>query len=180
MNNPVKTNGEAPRGASPHIKVKSKLAWPEMGFAICLLIIAAVLAFAVSNISATVQYSRVGPQAFPIVMIIALMVCGVAFVFQALRGGWRNAEEREEVDWVGLALVGLGIIIMSYSIRAIGFIPAGSLLFVMVAAGFGSRRYGVNILAAIILTTVVYIGLTRGLTISLPEGPIERLFLALR
>lgn len=180
MNHPIKTNGEAPSGASPHIKAKFKLAWPEMGFAICLLIIAVVLAFAVSNISATVQYSRVGPQAFPIVMIIALMVCGAAFVWQAFRGGWRNAEEREEVDWVGLTLVGLGIIVMSYSMRVIGFIPAGSLLFVMVAAGFGSRRYGVNILAAIILTTVVYIGLTRGLTISLPEGPIEHLFSALR
>lgn len=180
MSHPIKTDGEAPHGASPLIKAKFKLAWPEMGFAICLLMTAVVLAFAVSNISATVQYSRVGPQAFPIVMIIALMVCGAAFVWQAVRGGWRNAEEREEVDWIGLALVGLGIIVMSYSMRIIGFIPAGSLLFVMVAAGFGSRRYGVNILAAMILTTVVYVGLTRGLTISLPEGPIEQLFSALR
>lgn len=180
MSHPIKTNREAPHGASPRIEAKFKLAWPEMCFAICLLIIAVVLAFAVSNISATVQYSRVGPQAFPIVMIIALMVCGAAFVWQAFKGGWRNAEEREEVDWIGLALVGLGIIVMSYSMRAIGFIPAGSLLFVMVAAGFGSRRYGINIFTAVVLTTVVYIGLTRGLTISLPEGPIEHLFSALR
>jgi len=141
---------------------------------------AAVLAYAVSDISATVQYSRVGPQAFPIVMIIALMMCGAAFVWQAFKGGWRTAEEREEVDWVGFALVGLGIIVMSYTMRIIGFIPAGSLLFIMVAFGFGSRRFGMNILAAMILTTVVYVGLTRGLTISLPEGPVERLFSATR
>ena len=180
MSHPTRTNREAPHGASPFIKAKPKLAWPEMGFALCLLSMAAVLAYAVSDISATVQYSRVGPQAFPIVMIIALMMCGAAFVWQAFKGGWRTAEEREEVDWVGFALVGLGIIVMSYTMRIIGFIPAGSLLFIMVAFGFGSRRCGMNILAAMILTTVVYVGLTRGLTISLPEGPVERLFSATR
>lgn len=180
MSHPAKTNGEAPHGASPLIETKPKPAWPEMGFAICLLIMAAVLAYAVSDISAAIQYSRVGPQAFPIVMIVALMMCGAAFVWQAFKGGWRTSEEREEVDWFGFALVGLGIIVMSYSMRIIGFIPAGSLLFVMVAFGFGSRRVGMNILAAVVLTTIVYVGLTRGLTINLPEGPVEHLLSAMR
>ncbi len=180
MSHPAKTRGGAPEGASPLIEAKSELAWPEMGFAVCLLIIAAVLAYAVSDISAAVQYSRVGPQAFPIVMIVALMMCGAAFVWQAFNGGWRTAEEREEVDWPGFALVGLGILVMSYTMRIIGFIPAGSLLFIMVAFGFGSRRIVLNILAAVILTTVVFVGLTRGLTISLPEGPVEHFFSAMR
>ena len=47
---------------------------------------------------------------------------------------------------------------------------ASAVLFVCVAFGFGSRRYLRDVVIAIVLAIVTYVGFTRGLGLQLPAG----------
>jgi putative tricarboxylic transport membrane protein len=52
-----------------------------------------------------------------------------------------------------------------------GFIIASTLLFVMIARGFGSRQPVRDAVIAVVLAAVVFFLFTLGLGLSLPKGP---------
>jgi putative tricarboxylic transport membrane protein len=57
-----------------------------------------------------------------------------------------------------------------------GFILATTALFVTTSRAFGRRAVLADLGIALVLTTVIYLGFDRLLTLSLPAGPLERLF----
>jgi putative tricarboxylic transport membrane protein len=98
-------------------------------------------------------------------------------------------------DWKSLALIGLGLAVqiclldpadapfgidalfkqlsapVAHAVTAIsGFIPTETILFVCVAAAFGSRRHLRDALIGLILAIIAYIGFVHGLRLPLPAG----------
>jgi putative tricarboxylic transport membrane protein len=65
-----------------------------------------------------------------------------------------------------IAIIGLGG----------GFIPATAILFAATATAFGRRAIAVDLAIGAVLGVVVFLLFDKLLTLSLPAGPIERLF----
>ena len=64
--------------------------------------------------------------------------------WHAIFGGWRNVpldqEGHDAPDWMAFGIISAGIVLHMIVIGWAGFIIAGTLLFVLIARGFGSRR----------------------------------------
>lgn len=79
---------------------------------------------------------------------------------------------RASLAWVLGALVGLIVIIELGG----GFVLASTWLFAGTARGFGQRLSLKPLVVGGVLATVVYLFFTKGLSLALPAGPLERLF----
>ena len=115
-----------------------------------------------------------GPQVMPIVIAVGLGILAIGNLVDALRG---NLPARESADpkAVWLILAGLALLIAIIGIGG-GFILATSALFVTTSTAFGRRAILADTAIALVLTTLIYIAFDRLLTLSLPAGPLERLF----
>lgn len=141
--------------------------------AIALALLAAVIAIDASRIQANVTYGM-GPQAVPYVIAIGLGVLALGNLINALRGDF---PEREDMDFrpVGLVLAGLAGMIAIIGFGG-GFIPAMTVLFAATATAFGRRAILTDLVIGFVIGTVIYLAFSRLLTLSLPAGPLERLF----
>lgn len=135
-----------------------------------LIVLAGVVAWDASRIGGIVQYARIGPQTIPFVIAGCLATLGLWTVFEALRGDFpeREPQEAMPVLWI----VG-GLLLQLLTIKLIGFSIATGLLFALVARGFGERRFWISIPFGIVLAIVVWVVFARGLSLTLPHGPLE-------
>jgi putative tricarboxylic transport membrane protein len=117
-------------------------------------------------------YARVGPQAFPYFIALALAAVGLYFIWNA----WAPGAKREVVaegfatDWRALFIIGAGLLIHLNILKPLGFVISGVFLFLCVAFAFGSREYLRDGIVAVILALVSYLGFTHGLGLQLPPG----------
>ena len=141
--------------------------------AIALALLALVLVWDASQIQSNTTYGM-GPQAMPIVIAVGLGLLAIGNLYDALRG---NLPERESADpkAVWLILGGLAALIAIIGFGG-GFILATSALFVTTSAAFGRRAVLADTAIALVLTTLIYLAFDKLLTLSLPAGPLERLF----
>ncbi len=135
-----------------------------------LLVLAAIIAWDASRVGGGGQYARIGPQTIPYVIAVCLAVLGILTIFEALRGDFPEREQQElrPVLWI----VG-GLLIQLLTIRFIGFSIATGLLFAFVARGFDERRFWISIPFGIVLSLLVWALFARGLSLTLPHGPLE-------
>lgn len=157
---------EAPQG---HAKAD------RAGFVIAglLALLAVVLVWDASKINAVTTYGM-GPEATPVVIAIGLGILAIANFIDALRG---NLPPRESADPVAVWLIlgGMAALIAIIGLGG-GFILAASVLFVATSAAFGRRAVVADTIIALVLTTLIYLAFDKLLTLSLPAGPLERLF----
>ena len=141
--------------------------------ALGLVLIAVVLVVDALRIQATVVYGM-GPQAVPILVAIGLGVLAVGNLINALRG---EGSAREDMDFrpVLLILAGLALMITVIGVGG-GFIPAMTILFAATATAFGRRAIVADLIIGFVISTVIYLAFSKLLTLSLPAGPLERLF----
>lgn len=141
--------------------------------ALALLLIAAVLVADALRIQANVVYG-LGPQAMPIIVAIGLAVLAAGNLVNALRDA---GAEREDMDFrpVLLILAGLAAMIPIIGLGG-GFIGAMTLLFAATATAFGRRAIVADLVIGFVIATVIYLAFSKLLTLSLPAGPLERLF----
>jgi putative tricarboxylic transport membrane protein len=141
--------------------------------ALALALIAAVLVVDASRIQANVVYG-LGPQAMPIIVAIGLAILALGNLINALRG---DTSDREDMDFrpVLLILAGLALMIAVIGVGG-GFIPAMTLLFAATATAFGRRAIATDLAIGLVIATVIYLAFSKLLTLSLPAGPLERLF----
>lgn len=108
-----------------------------------LVALALGLAWGASSVSSEAGYGGVGPNFFPWVVSIALLVCGVLCVVHALTGGFRALEEAsggERAHWKGFAWVSAGLLLNALLITTLGFILSCALCFVLSVRGFKSSE----------------------------------------
>jgi putative tricarboxylic transport membrane protein len=141
--------------------------------ALALALLAAVLVWDASQLTSNTMYGM-GPQAMPIVIAIGLGLLAIGNLFDALRG---NLPARESADPKAVLLIlgGLAALIAIIGFGG-GFILATSALFVTTSAAFGRRAVLTDTAIALVLTTLIYLAFDKLLTLSLPAGPLERLF----
>jgi putative tricarboxylic transport membrane protein len=139
-----------------------------LGFALVLLgilILAGTLSITVAP-----AYSRVGPRVFPFAVAAGTIVLGLLYAFESWKGAQTPAGDHAVKPWP-IALISTGIIADALLMPKLGFILSSSILFLLVAAGFGSRRYLRDGLIGLALSAVAYVIFVHGLGLRLPAGP---------
>jgi putative tricarboxylic transport membrane protein len=144
-----------------------------LAIALGLLALAALVAYDASQLPAAATYARIGPQAAPYWIAAGLAGCGVLTVVAALRGSFpaREPDHWQPVAWIvggllfQIAAVGLGL----------GFIPATAVLFAATSRAFGRRAFATDLAIGLSIGIGLYLLFTKVLTLSLPQGPLERL-----
>jgi putative tricarboxylic transport membrane protein len=141
--------------------------------AVVLLALAGLIAWDTTTLQITATYGP-GPKAMPLVVMTGLIVLAIGNLYLAFRGEF---PEREPAAWTPILLIlgGLLAVIVLIGIGG-GFIPATAILFAATAAGFGRRAVVTDLAIGLVLATAAYLMFAKVLTLSLPMGPIERLF----
>ena len=124
-------------------------------------------------------YAQVGPGVVPRVVGTVLVILGAFLLREAFTGGFRGVDEEAEaklpMDWVSFAWVSGGIIAYGLLVERAGFVISSTLLFVLVARGFNSRRWLLNVITGLLLAVIVFAIFNYGLGLTLPAGVIAPL-----
>jgi putative tricarboxylic transport membrane protein len=115
-----------------------------------------------------------GPKVMPIVVSIGLTLLAIGNAVGALRG---DLPARDSLDWKPIALIlgGLACLIILIAIGG-GFMIGTALLFATTSAAFGRRAFLTDLLIGAVIAVFIYVLFAKLLTLSLPAGPLERLF----
>ncbi len=122
-------------------------------------------------------YAQVGPGVVPRAVGVVLLLLGAALLREVFTGGFRGVDEAAELhlpmDWPAFAWVSGGILAYGVLIESLGFIFSSTILFVMVARGFNSRRWLLNVMTGLILGSAVFAMFNYGLGLTLPAGVLK-------
>jgi putative tricarboxylic transport membrane protein len=146
----------------------------ELAISLGLVALGAFVLWETRSIADAGGYAQVGPRLFPYLVGAGMAVCGAVLAWHAVAGGWRHVpldEAHDAPDWKAFVVISAGIVAHMILIGYAGFVLAGIVLFVLVARGFGSTRLVRDALIAIVLTVVVYVVFTYGLSLKLPGMP---------
>jgi putative tricarboxylic transport membrane protein len=146
---------------------------PAIVVGVVLLVAAIVVAYDASQIHAGFTYG-ISPSAVPFVIAAFLAALGVGHFVAAFKDGLPTPDE---ADWgaVGLMSAGLFGLIASIAFGG-GFILGSTILFALTARSFGRRALAVDVAIGLVLGLVIFLLFNNLLSLTLPEGPIERLF----
>jgi putative tricarboxylic transport membrane protein len=122
-------------------------------------------------------YAQVGPGLVPRIVGGCILLLGILLLREALTGGFRGVDEEAErhlpMDWAAFGWVSGGIIAYGLLVEPLGFIIASTVLFVMVARGFNSRRWRLNAVTGLVLAVLVFATFNYGLGLTLPAGILK-------
>ena len=148
----------------------------ELLISLGLLALGLFVIWETRSIAETQGYAQIGPRLFPYIVGLGLTLCGAVLAWHAIAGGWRNVpldrEGHDAPDWMAFGIISAGIVLHMIIIGWAGFIIAGTLLFVLVARGFGSKKPVRDAIIAVVVTVVVYFVFTRALGLKLPATPL--------
>jgi putative tricarboxylic transport membrane protein len=152
----------------------------EVAFGLAVLALGAFIAFETWTMPVVGVATTVGPRLFPGLVAAGLILVGLWLQLEAVTTGPVEADGIE-IDWPSFSLVASGLLLQIVLLETLGWILAGTLLFVMTARAFGSRRYLTNALIGLALTTLTLVVFDLGLDLELPVGSLfEPLLDALR
>jgi len=145
---------------------------PAIVVGFLMLALAGILWSDAIGIARQVNYG-VGPAVMPKIIATALVIFGGLSILS----GFRNAgTEPEEAEFGPVFLLIVGFLILTALIGfGGGFIPAMAIQFAITSFGFGRRAILVDLALSLVLAFFVYLLFSKGLTLSLPQGPLERL-----
>lgn len=151
------------------------IGWPETVLGLGVVAFALIAAWQASVIPTSPLYARIGPTIFPRAAAALLFILGALLVVQGLRGGWQDQAEKDiPLDWRALSLVAAGLVANAALIGTLGFVLASTLMFTLVAAGFGSRRPWFDAPIGCALAMAAYFGFAGALGVNIGAGPFER------
>jgi putative tricarboxylic transport membrane protein len=147
----------------------------EVVISLVLVMIGSFVIYETQGIAETQGYSQVGPRLFPYIIGTGLTLCGAVLGWHAMVGGWRNVPldqpEHDAPDWMAFAIISVGIVLHMVLIGWAGFIIASTLMFVLIARGFGSKRSVRDVLIGLAISVAAYFLFTMALGLRLPPGP---------
>ncbi len=137
-----------------------------------LAAIAVVIIWQTMNMPVAALYARVGPTTFPYVIAGGLLLLSAGTVVSALRGSFpaRANDNYIPIMWIVGGLVGQMLLLSSA-----GFSIATGVLFAFTAKGFGRGPLWKTIPMGALFAFIVWFAFAKGLQLSLPSGPLERL-----
>jgi len=151
----------------------ARFAVSELAIGMALLALAAVVAFDATRLPAASLYG-VGPAAAPMIVAAGLAVLGVATLVAA----WRpspSAAPSVDAGPVLAIMGGLAVLIVLVALGG-GFVAGFTALFAATAWAFGNRAVHWDIAIGLALSLAIYLSFTKLLALTLPQGPLERLF----
>jgi putative tricarboxylic transport membrane protein len=140
--------------------------------ALVLAVIAAVIVWQTSQMRVPPIQAKVGPTVFPYIIAGGLFVLSVGTVISALRGSF---PPREKDNYGPMLWIIGGLVAQMLLLGWAGFSIATGVLFAFTAKGFGRGPLWQTIPIGFVLAFVIWFIFSRGLQLSLPSGPIERL-----
>ena len=140
--------------------------------AVVLVVVSVMIAWSTYNAGGAGNTTRIGPKTFPYVIAAGLFILSIFTVFAALRGDFPARPEQNVGPMVWI--VG-GLVAQMFLLNVAGFSVATGLLFAATARGFGRGPLWMTIPLGIVLAFVIWVIFAKGLQLSLPAGPIERL-----
>lgn len=159
---------------------------PRHGVAVPDLLLAAGIVIAgllylvgARAIPASGGYARVGPGLFPLVIAVGLIGVGLWLGVEALRGRAAQPAAEEDADpdrppdLGAIGLLALALLADILLVDLLGFVLASTVLFVLTARAFRSRRTARDAMIGLAIAAVAYVGFTRGLDLTLPAGVLR-------
>ncbi|MGW9552065.1 tripartite tricarboxylate transporter TctB family protein [Citricoccus zhacaiensis] len=170
---PSASEEAAPAAVAPDTRGRlEELAIPGLLFAI-----AGYLIFGLSTMSIPETAKWPGPDFFPLIITVILLVVALAMTIQVVRAhllvrraGGCPQEAGPSTDWKATAIVVATLLVFAFTLVPLGWILAGTLLFWGVARGLGSRRPLFDLLVALGMSSLVQLAFSAGLGLSLPPG----------
>jgi putative tricarboxylic transport membrane protein len=141
--------------------------------AIILLVLAGIVWWDMSKLQILSPYD-LGPKVMPVIVSGGLALLGIGNALGALRG---DLPARDSLDWKPIILIlgGLGCLIALVALGG-GFMIGTALLFAATATAFGRRAFVTDFIIGAVIAVFVYVLFAKLLTLTLPAGPLERLF----
>lgn len=115
---------------------------------------------------------RVGPTVFPYVVATGLALLAVGTVVSALRNGF---PERSKDDFRPILWIVGGLVAQILLLSTAGFSIATGVLFSFTAKAFGRGPLWRTTAIGAVFAFIVWFMFAKGLQLSLPAGPVERL-----
>ncbi|WP_189240622.1 tripartite tricarboxylate transporter TctB family protein [Planomonospora parontospora] len=170
--------GDGSTGPEPQSAAGSGWDWrrPELVMALVVAGLGGFVLAGTADVSAASSTLGLGPRFFPVLVGIALLLIGVCYAADVVRGGHGDPEESEDVDaaapadWRTVAQVSAIFLAFAGLVDPLGWIIAGALLFFGLAVMLGAAHRLRAGALAIVLSTLSYLAFVKGLGVSLPAG----------
>ena len=140
--------------------------------ALVMAAIAAVIIWQTSMMRVPPIQAKVGPQVFPYAIAGGLVLLSIGTTLSAMRGSF---PAREKDNYGPMLWIIAGLLGQMFLIGWAGFSIGTAILFAFTAKGFGRGPLWQTIPIGFVLAFVIWFIFSRGLQLSLPMGPIERL-----
>ena len=137
-----------------------------------LAAIAAVIIWQTSQMRVPPIQARVGPTVFPYIIAAGLLTLAAGTLVSALRGSFPT---RDDDNYVPIFWIVGGLVAQLLLLSVAGFAVATGVLFAFTAKGFGRGPLWKTIPIGIVFAFIVWFAFAKGLQLSLPSGPLERL-----
>ena len=147
--------------------------WAALCIAASLVIIAGIIFWDVSKLPELGGYSKIGPASMP--HAVAWCLIGLA-IWTAIAAFRHDCPKREKQDLGPVFWIVAGLVLQMLLLNVMGFSIATGILFAFTARGFGKREIWYALPIGIMLSFVVWTIFSKLLKLSLPAGPLERLF----
>lgn len=151
------------------------IALPEMAIGAGVIVIALIAGWQASEIRVSPLYAKVGPTIFPYIGASLLGLLGCLLVWQGFKGGWQPEDEKAvPADWRSLGITFAGMVANVVLIGPLGFTIASTVMFTLIAWGFGSRKPWRDAPIGLVLAILAYFGFAGLLGVNIGMGPFER------
>jgi putative tricarboxylic transport membrane protein len=146
----------------------------ELTVSLAVVALGVAMAVATRFLPGSFGYAKVGPQLAPTIVSTGLIVLGLLLCKEAWFGGFRDREGEGDAanpaNWRAFGWLSGALIVNALLMTRTGFLIAATVLFVLAAAGFGSRRWLLNGVVGAILSGLTYAFFNYGLGLKLPAG----------
>ncbi|WP_295856697.1 tripartite tricarboxylate transporter TctB family protein [uncultured Xylophilus sp.] len=162
----------APSGPTPR--------WPQTLVGVGVLLVGLALAWGATGISSEAGYGGVGPNFFPWMSAVGLIVCGAWILWEVASGGFRQMGEPSgaaHADVPAFVWVSAGLLLNASVITYIGFILSCTLCYVLAVQGLrrstgqaagAPRIWAIDLVTGLLISAPVFWMFTQFLAINLP------------
>ena len=163
----VRLHGEDEVGQGSGLRDMAGLGIAAGLFALAFVIYSDAAAYPVRR-----TYAQFGPEIFPYLIALGIVVLAGATTVIAWRGGF---EARARLNYGGLFWIIAAIVVEIVMLFAgSGFIAASTVLFAFSARAFGQTTHLLNFAIGATMSTLLFLLFRYGLGLALPNGPLER------